>query len=142
SFPIGPQKDKNLEYRYTVLDPDDASELFGWGVGKNFYVLQLSVVNNSDKKLVVPLSSIQAEVEWSYDAYPEAGPVFDEGPTTLSPLKLSAITSYFDTFQKTKGKKARLFNILDGVGTLAASLVPVFGRGLERGNSIMSGGLI
>lgn len=143
---IGPPKDKNLEYRYTVLDTDDASELFGFGVGKNFYVLQLSVVNNGDKKLVVPLSSIQAEVEWSYgEDNPNPGVrtiYYDEGPPTLSPLKLSAITSYFDTFQKTRGKKARLFNILDGVGTLAASLVPVFGRGLERGNSIMSGGLI
>jgi hypothetical protein len=142
SFPIGPQKDKNLEYRYTVLDPDDASELFGFGVGKNFYVLQLSVVNNSEKKLVVPLSSIQAEVEWSYDADPQTGPVFDEGPATLSPLKLAAITSYFDTYQKTKGRKAKLFNILDGVSTLAAALVPVFGKGLERGNSILNGGLI
>ena len=145
SFPIGPQKDARLEYRYTVLDPEDASKLFGFGVGDNFYVLQLSVVNNSDKKLVVPLSSIQAEVEWSYADEKEEGGrtiLYDEGPPTLSPLKLAAVTSYFDTFQKTKGKKARLFNILDGVGTLAASLVPVFGRGLERGNSIMSGGLI
>ena len=145
SFPIGPPKDKNLEYRYTVLDFDDASELFGSGVGNNFYVLQLSVVNNSDKKLVVPLSSIQAEVEWSYAGDQPIGNriiAYDEGPPTLSPLKLSAITSYFDTFQKTKGRKAKLFNVLDGVGTLAASLVPVFGRGIERGNSIMSGGLI
>jgi hypothetical protein len=140
SLPIGPQRDANLEYRYTVLDPNDASELFGYGVGKNFYVLQLSVVNNSDKKLMVPLSSIQAEVEWSYDA--EGNPVYDEGSTTLSPLKLAAITSYFDTYQKTKGKKAKVFNILDGVSTLAAALVPVFGKGLERGNSILNGGLI
>jgi hypothetical protein len=140
SFPIGPPKDTNLEYRYTVLDQGDASELFGSGVGDNFYVLQLSVINNGDKKLVVPLSSIQAEIEWSYKEV--EGVSFDEGPPTLSPLKLSAITSYFDTFQKTKGRKARIFNILDGVGTLAASLVPVFGKGLERGNSILSGGLI
>jgi hypothetical protein len=138
---IGSPRDRNLEYRYTVLDEKDASQLFGSGVGENFYVLQLSVVNNGDKKLVIPLSSIQAEIEWYYGE-DEKTISYDEGPPTLSPLKLSAITSYFDAFQKTKGKKARLFNILDGVGTLAASLVPVFGKGLERGNSIMAGGLI
>ncbi len=146
SFPIGPQKDPRLEYRYTVLDQADASELFGSGVGDNFYVLQLSVVNNGDKKLVVPLSSIQAEIEWSYkeDSGKNGGVTtfYDEGPATLSPLKLSAITSYFDTYQKTKGRKAKVFNILDGVVTLGASLVPVFGKGLERGTTIMSGGLI
>jgi len=146
SFPIGPPKDQKLEYRYTVLDQEDASELFGSGVGDNFYVLQLSVVNNGDKKLVVPLSSIQAEIEWAYkEDQGQTGGVttsFDEGPATLSPLKLSAITSYFDTFQKTKGRKAKVFNVLDGVVTLGASLVPVFGKGLERGNSIMSGGMI
>jgi hypothetical protein len=146
SFAIGPKKDPNLEYRYTVLDQEDASELFGFGVGKNFYVLQLSVINNLNKKLVVPLSSIEAEIEWAYKEEEDSKGVvttsFDEGPPTLSPLKLSAITSYFDTFQKTKGKKARLFNVLDGVVTLGASLVPVFGKGLERGTTIMSGGLI
>jgi len=141
SHDIGPPKDLNLEYRYTVLDQKDASQLFGSGVGDHFYAVQISLVNKGDKKVIVPLSSIQAEIEWAYgsDNDEEA---FDEGPATLSPLPLSAISSYFDAFQKTKGRRAKLFNVLDGVVTLGAAMVPVFGRNIERPIAIMSGGLI
>lgn len=141
SHDIGPPRDLNLEYRYTVLDQKDASNLFGSGVGEHFYVIQLSLVNKGDKKVIVPLSSIQAEIEWAYGG--ETDEIsYDEGPATLSPLKLSAISSYFDAFQKTKGRKAKLFNILDGVVTLGAALVPVFGHNIERPIAIMSGGFI
>jgi hypothetical protein len=141
SHDIGPPRDTNLEYRYTVMDKKDAAHLFGSGVSENFYVIQLSLVNKGGKKVIVPLSSIQAEIEWSYGEDKE-NTFYDEGPATVSPMTLSAISSYFDLFQKTKGKKARLFNVLDGVLTLGASLVPVFGRNIERPIAIMSGGFI
>lgn len=142
SHDIGPPRDTNLEYRYTVLDAKDASHLFGSGVGENFYAIQLSLVNKGDKKVIVPLSSIQAEIEWAYDSSEADNIYYDEGPATLSPMTLPGISSYFDLFQKTKGRRARLFNVLDGIVTLSASLVPVFGRNIERPNSIMSGGFI
>ncbi|MGI8839122.1 MAG: hypothetical protein ACR2H4_21160 [Pyrinomonadaceae bacterium] len=143
SHDIGPSRDTNLEYRYTVLDAKDASHLFGSGVGENFYVIQLSLLNKGDKKVIVPLASIQAEIEWVY--YPgdeENSTYYDEGPATLSPMTLPGISSYFDLFQKTKGKRARLYNVLDGIVVLSASLVPVFGRNIERPNQILSGGFI
>jgi hypothetical protein len=140
---VGLKRDKNLEYRFSVLSKEDASRLFGSGVGDHFYVVELSIVNNGEKKVAIPLSAIQAEIEWAYGDGPKgSNAIYEEGPATISPMPLGAISGYFDAFQKTQGRKARLFNILDGLTTLGASLVPVFGRNIERPITILSGGLI
>lgn len=55
-----------LEYTYNVLDNASAAMLFGKGVAGNFYAIQLSVTNNGDRKVSIPLSSIKAEIEWAY----------------------------------------------------------------------------
>ncbi|MDT5271819.1 MAG: hypothetical protein QOH49_4005 [Acidobacteriota bacterium] len=57
-----------LEYTYNVLDNSSAAMLFGKGVAGNFYAILLSVTNNGDKKVSVPLSSVRAEIEWAYGA--------------------------------------------------------------------------
>lgn len=140
---IGLARDKNLEYRYTVLDQKDASLLFGSGIGDRFYVIQLAVVNKGEKKVAVPLSAIQAEIEWAYGEDPKGADVYyEEGPPTISPLSLADISGYFEAFQKSKGRKARLFNALDGLTTLMASLVPLFGPGFEDAHVIFTGGFI
>lgn len=138
---VGPPRDKNLEYRYVILEQNDASRLFGRGVGDYFYVIELAVVNNGKKKVAVPLASIQAEIEWRYGEVSKTV-LFEEGPPTIPPLTLGSVSSYFDAFQKRDGKWARVFNILDGLTTLGAALVPVFGHNIERPTTILSGGLI
>jgi hypothetical protein len=139
---VGPPKDGNLEYRYVVLNQADARRLFGQGVGENFYVIELTVVNKNPKKKVnVPLGSIHAEAVWAYGG-PVSREFFEEGDTTLPPLPLGAVSGYFDAYQKSQGKWAKIFNILDGVTILGTSLVPVFGRNIERPTSILAGGFI
>ncbi len=143
---IGPARDKNLEYRFTIMDQGQATNLFGAGISENFYAIQLSVVNNSKKKVVVPLSSIEAEIEWAYQDckdrerkctaegltnnskadsidYPVTS--YDEGPATLSPIPLGTVSGFFDAYEKTKGNKAKLFNILEGA-TGILSMVTTF----------------
>jgi hypothetical protein len=143
SHDVGLKRDKNLEYRYSILEQKDASRLFGSGVGDHFYVMELSVVNNGEKKVNVPLSAIQAEIEWAYGGGDEkANLFFEEGPATVSPMPLGAISAYFDLFQKSQGRKARLFNVLEGMSTLAATLVPVFGNGLAKSNNIFQSGFL
>lgn len=139
---VGPPRDKNLEYRYALIDDKDARRLFGRGVGTNFYVIELSVVNNGKKKVAIPLGSIQAEAEWSSGFTSNENIYYDEGPPTLPALPLGAVSGYFDAFQKAEGWRARTFNILGGVSVLANSLIPVFGRNIERPNSILSTGFI
>ncbi len=139
---IGVPADRNLEYRYTVLDQKDAALLFGSGVADKFFAIELAVLNRAEKKVAVPLSAIQAEIEWAYGEDPRTDQIYyEEGDATIPPLALSEITAYFDTYQKTKGRRARLFNVLSGVATLGASLVPVFGRNIERPVAILTGGL-
>jgi len=139
---VGPPRDKNLEYRYHILDQKDATRMFGVGVGQNFYVIELAVVNNGQKKVAIPLAAIQAEIEWLYGESDDGREFFEEGPATSPPLPLGSVSSYFDAFEKKDGKWAKVFNILDGVTTLGASLVPVFGRNIERPITILSGGFI
>ena len=139
---IGVPSDKNLEYRYTVLDQKDASLLFGSGVADNFFAIELAVLNRAENKVVVPLSAIQAEIEWAYGKDPRGDEFYyEDGDATIPPLALSEITSYFDTYHKTKGRRAKLFNVLSGVATLGAALVPVFGQNIERPVAILTGGL-
>ena len=139
---IGPPRDKNLEYRYHILDQSDATRMFGAGVGHNFYVIELAVVNNGKKKVAVPLGTIQAEVEWLYGNSEDETEFFEEGPATTPPLPLGSVSSYFDAFQKKEGKWAKVFNTLDGLTILGTALVPVFGRNIERPVTIFSGGFI
>lgn len=140
----GTPRDVNLEYRYAVLNQKDAQRLFGQGVGDNFFAIELTVVNKNPKKKVnIPLGSIQAETVWNYGHVSETSyEFFEEGPETLPPLPLGAVSGYFDAYQKSQGKWARVFNILDGVTTLGTSLIPVFGRNMERPVAILAGGFI
>jgi hypothetical protein len=168
---IGPKRNPDLTFRYTVLDQKSAATLLGYGVADNFYVLQLSVVNNGAKKVVIPLAGIQAEVEWLRGHTP-AGKVssagqqspagndssvgqdspagqqasqvysFMEGPPTLSPIPLAEVSAYFDAHNKIKGWRALTFNVLDGVTTLAAALVHVTGPSFQDAYTVFTGGFI
>jgi hypothetical protein len=192
---VGTKQDENLEYRYTVLDENSATTLFGKGVADSFYVIQLSVTNKGEKKMSIPLASIQAEVEWAYGkkdsadkkqghqveaatnaqtkglnsqneqkdvaaslqnsrpdgsnaeakiplAYDETLDYYEEGPATLAPLPLPAVTAFFDGDAKVNGRKAKLFNITDGMAMLGSSLIPFFGPGFRDAHVAFTGGLV
>jgi hypothetical protein len=181
---VGTRQDENLEYRYTVLDSGSATTLFGKGVAESFYVIQLSVTNKGDRKVAIPLASIQAEVEWAYGpagkrpaeaaraakgaenyksfAAPasyanapqsagageiqvepgEPAEYYEEGPPTLAPLPLPAVTAFFDGDMKVNGKKAKFFNVTDGLATLGSSLIPFFGPGFRDAHVAFTGGLV
>jgi hypothetical protein len=174
---VGTKQDENLEYRYTVLDETSATTLFGKGVANSFYVIQLSVTNKGDKKIAVPLASVQAEVEWAYgpndektkgkagagkpDAQYTAAQApfnteakeiaarasmtrdfYEEGPATLAPLPLPAVSAFFDGDMKVNGRKAKFFNITDGLATLGSSLIPFIGPGFRDAHVAFTGGLV
>jgi hypothetical protein len=145
---LGPKRDPALSYRYTVLDKPSAKILLGDGVGENFYVLQLSVVNQGSKKVAIPLAAIQAEVEWAVghkeciEGQTQPDHDYVEGSPTLSPIPLAAVSAYFDAYQKSQGWRARFFNILDGITTLAATLNPFVGPSFKDAQSVFTGGFI
>src|SRR5208337_93698 len=139
---IGPKRDSNLTYKYTVLAKKSANVLLGRGISDNFYVLQLSVVNNGAKKVAVPLAGIQAEVEWMRGRSPNAKYEYVEGPPTLAPIPLAAVSAYFAAYEKNKGARATLFNVFDGLTTLGAALLPFTGPSLKDAQVVFTGGFI
>ena len=142
---IGAQPNPNLSYSYSILDTESATPLFGAGVAQNFYVVKLSVVNNGSKKVSIPLASIQAEAEWARGTdRPKRDNVVEyyEGPPTVSPVPLAAVSAYFSSDYKVTGGRARFFNALDGVTTLAAAIVPFAGPGFKAGNAVFTAGFV
>ena len=145
---IGPKADENLTYKYTVLSKDAAQSLLGEGVADHFFVLQLSVVNNGKKKVTVPLAAIQAEVEWlrgrADSVPPGPQPVYDylEGSATLAPIPLASVSGYFDAYEKARGRRARWFNLFDGITTLVTALIPFTGPAVKDAEVVFTAGFI
>jgi hypothetical protein len=67
---------------------------------------------------------------------------YEEGPPTVAPLPLPAVTAFFDGDMKVNGRKAKFFNVADGLATLGSSLIPFFGPGLKDAHIAFTGGLV
>jgi hypothetical protein len=140
---IGVRRDQNLEYRFNVIDQNQANSLFGRGISDTFYVIQLSVVNRGKKKVAVPRAAIQAEVEWLDGSVKSVNDLeYLEGPPTLPPSPLASVSGFFDAYNKVKGKKAVMFRILEGVANLGTSIIPFVGPGFKTSQLIFTGGVI
>jgi len=142
SYEMVPRRDKNLVYRYTVLSTEQARSRFGGGIAKNFYAVQLSIINNGSVKVQVPRSSIQAEVEWTagQDRNTKPPTTFVEGPSTVSPVPLDGAVSFFSHDRKASGRRAWFFNTLQGLTTIGSAIQLFFGRGFAQGVGIAGGG--
>ena len=135
-----PERDKNLTYRSTILSSTQARSRFGGGIAKNFYVVQLSIVNHGSTKIQVPLASIQAEVEW-FAGSGEKNKYYREGPATVAPVPLAGAVSYFSTHRQATGPRAIFFNALQGLTTIGSAIQLFFGPGFAQGVGIAGGGL-
>lgn len=153
AYDIEPKRDSNLTYKYTILDKSSANRLLGKGVADNYYVIQLSVINNGEKKVAVPLAGIQAEIEWRRGVSTPKGQgvgnkkveqpnAFLEGPPTLAPIPLASVSSSFEAYQKALGFRAHLFNAMDALTTIATALVPVTGPAMKDAEVFFSGGFV
>jgi hypothetical protein len=158
SSSLGEPRTSSLLYYYTLLDKGSVLPLFGRGVADNFYVILLSVSNSGAKKVSIPLSSIKAEVEWStlsnverkkhipFTSIPIPGTaqslIAREGPETIPPVPLSSVTGYFDAYNKTYGKRAKLINFLTGLSTLMTPFTSIFGPGFTQAQNPFNAGVI
>lgn len=142
SYETIPRRDRSLTYRYSILSTEQAKARFGAGIANNFYAVELSVVSNSRRKMLVPLASIQAEVEWvsGLDETSKPAKFYEEGPITVSPIPLAGVTSFFSDDRKATGKRARFFNFLQGLTTVGSAIQTFFGPGLAQAVSIAGGG--
>ena len=141
SYEMLPVRDKNLIYRSTILSEKQTSSQFGGGIAKNFYAVQLSIVNKGTVKVQVPLASIRAEVEWfSGLSGSNQDKFYREGPATVAPVPLAGAVSYFSTYRQSTGKRAIVFNTLQGLTTIGSAIQLFFGHGFAQGVAIAGGG--
>lgn len=141
AYQPGAKPDPNLSYKYTVFDKKSANTLLGKGIADNFFVLQLSVVNNGEKKVTIPLSAIQAEVEWVFGTDYKST-LYLQGPATVSPFPLAAVSGYFDAYQKVRGTRAIVFNTLNAATIMTTALVPFAGPSVKDAAVYFSGGFV
>jgi len=140
---VGLPMSENLKTKYTVLSNEKANNEFGKGIAENFYVVELSVTNLGDKKIAIPLAAIDADVDWASGQNTGANqPVYVDGGGPETPLPMEDVSAFFDAYQKQAGKRAKVFNIFEGMTTLMASLVPIFGPGFKDAHVIFTGGFI
>lgn len=138
SYEMLPARDKNLTYRSTILSGAQAKSRFGGGIAENFYVVQLSIVNQGSTKVQIPLASIQAEVQWYAGNLGKK--FYVAGPTTVAPVPLAGAVSYFSTYRQATGPRAIFFNALQGVTTIGSAIQLFFGHGFAQGVGIAGGG--
>ena len=151
-------KDTDIISDYNFVGAEQVKSKYGNGVQKNFYVLQLSIVNKCPLALVVPLAGIKISAA-ATSTTPSGqqkptpgGGVEEETATaaaergiagnakTLVPFSLDHVTSVYSTDRKLTGARAIGFNILQAVATLGSSIEPFFGHGFTQGVSILGGG--
>ena len=102
------------------------------------------MLNKGSKKIAVSLAGIEAEVEWARgrpDDSKDSKVSYIEGPPTVSPSPL-AVSAYFDAYNKSKGKRAIFFNVLDALTLVGTSLVPVTGPSFKDAQVFWSGGFV
>jgi hypothetical protein len=117
--------DADVVREFFYVPPSQANEKYGTGVGKNFDVIQVSIVNKCDLPVLIPLAGINVTVD-------EAVPVY--------PFSLDHVTSIFSYDRQFSGRRAVYFNILQGMATVGSAVEPFFARGFTQGVSILGGG--
>ena len=119
---------------------------YGNGVAKNFYAIQISIVNECPMAIVVPLAGILvvADEPSPTQAPSEAAATNDASKCTenasLVAFSLDHVTSIYSADRKLTGGRAIYFNILQAAATIGSAVEPYFAPGFTAGVAILGGG--
>jgi hypothetical protein len=119
--------DDDVKKAFFYVPPSQAKEKYGTGVGKNFHVIQISIVNNCVLPVLIPLAGIY--VTTAGDALADR----------IYPFSLDHVTSIFSYDRQFSGRRAVYFNILQGLATVGSAVEPFFASGFTKGVSIFGG---
>jgi hypothetical protein len=122
--------DDDIKKAFFYVPPSQAKEKYGTGVGKNFNVIQISIVNNCSLPVLIPLAGIY--VATTADSCPG-------GSDCIYPFSLDHVTSIFSYDRQFSGRRAVYFNVLQGVATVGSSVEPFLASGFTKGVSILGG---
>lgn len=130
-------KPTDIQVQYELTPYDQVKNLFGNGLAKNYHVVQVSIVNNCAKKIVVPLGGIRIVPEWHTGTKGKS--TYENGAPTIAPFGLDHVMSIYNTDRTLTGSRALIFNIMQGAATLGSAIEPFFGPGFTQGVAIFGG---
>jgi hypothetical protein len=136
---------EDVSVKYEIVPWDQAKNALGNGIAKNFYVVQLSIVNGCAKKIVVPLGGVSVNPVWHKDTSQKctndtAKCRYEPGPATVAPFNIDHVTSIFNSDRTSTGSRAMFFNALQAAATIGSAIEPFFGPGFTQGVAILGGG--
>jgi hypothetical protein len=120
-----------------IVPKSQAGNKYGNGVAKNFYAIQLSIVNECPMAIVVPLGGISVVTDHQPTQTPDDA-CTEEG--ALVAFSLDHVTSIFSADRKLTGRRAIYFNTVQALATLGSALEPFFAHGFTQGVAILGGG--
>jgi len=130
-------KPNDIQVQYEMTPYDQVKNLFGNGLAKNYHVIQVSIVNNCAKKIVVPLGGVRIVPEWHSGTKGKS--TYQPGAPTIAPFGLDHVMSIYNTDRTLTGSRALIFNIMQGATTLGSAIQPFFGPGFTQGVAIFGG---
>jgi hypothetical protein len=117
----------DIEKKFSYVPPSQAKEKYGTGVGKNFRVIQISIVNRCTLPVLIPLAGI----------YLASSP--DTPGTRIYPFSLDHVTSIFSYDRQFSGRRAVYFNVVQALATVGSAVEPFLASGFTKGVSILGG---
>jgi hypothetical protein len=120
-----------------MVPKDQAGNKYGNGVAKNFYAVQVSIVNECPMAIIVPLGGIMVTAN---DKPPssDVGVCGENG--ILVPYSLDHVTSIYSADRKLTGRRAIYFNTVQALATIGSAVEPFFAHGFTMGVAILGGG--
>jgi hypothetical protein len=112
---------------------------YGDGIGTNFYVVEISVVNGCPMPIDIPLAGISIVANGSQNDSKTCA--LDAKTSNLVPFPLEHLTSIYTEDRKLTGHRAKYFNSLLAIATLGSAVEPFFGHGFTQGVAILGGHL-
>jgi hypothetical protein len=120
-----------------IVPKSQAGNKYGNGVAKNFYAIQLSIVNECPMAIVVPLGGISVVTDHQA-TQPLDDACTEEG--SLVAFSLDHVTSIFSADRKLTGRRAIYFNTVQALATLGSAIQPFFAHGFTQAVAILGGG--
>lgn len=120
-----------------IVPKSQAGNKYGNGVAKNFYVIQISVVNECPMAIVIPLGGISVAAD---DPPGATEPAECKENGALVAFSLDHVTSIFSADRKLTGRRAIYFNSLQAAATIGSAIQPFFASGFTKGVAILGGG--
>jgi hypothetical protein len=155
--------------RPQMVPKDQAGNKYGNGVAKNFYAIQISIVNECPMAIVVPLAGIAITAEDAPTATPAAvaAQARSEASAATEPeskaaakasedaakrdikcqensklvaYSLDHVTSIYSADRKLTGRRAIYFNTVQALATIGSAVEPFLAHGFTQAVAILGGG--